>query len=285
MITFALRNLKLFFRDRASVFFSLLAVFIIIGLYVLFLGDTVMADMEGVPAARFLMDSWIMAGLLAVTAVTTTMGAVGVVVEDRARGIAQDFQTSPIKRSTIVGGYLLSTLTVGVVMGLVALLLTELYIVANGGSILPIAGLVKVLGLILLSTTVSGAILFFLVSFFKTQNAFGVASTVVGTLIGFLMGIYVPLGVLPPSVQTAIKFFPISHAACLFRQVLMEVPMNLAFAGAPGAVLEEFQTMMGVVFRFGDSAVSPWVSLLILVVTALVFFTLGVWRMLYRSQG
>lgn len=148
------------FRDRASVFFSLLAVFIIIGLYVLFLGDTVMADMEGVPAARFLMDSWIMAGLLAVTAVTTTMGAVGVVVEDRARGIAQDFQTSPIKRSTIVGGYLLSTLTVGVVMGLVALLLTELYIVANGGSILPIAGLVKVLGLILLSTTVSGAILF-----------------------------------------------------------------------------------------------------------------------------
>jgi len=35
MITFALRNLKLFFRDRASVFFSLLAVFIIIGLYVL----------------------------------------------------------------------------------------------------------------------------------------------------------------------------------------------------------------------------------------------------------
>ena len=159
MITFALRNLKLFFRDRASVFFSLLAVFIIIGLYVLFLGDTVMADMEGVPAARFLMDSWIMAGLLAVTAVTTTMGAVGVVVEDRARG-TQDFQTSPIKRSTIVGGYLLSTLTVGVVMGLVALLLTELYIVANGGSILPIAGLVKVLGLILLSTTVSGAILF-----------------------------------------------------------------------------------------------------------------------------
>ncbi len=34
------RNLALFFRDRANVFFSLLAVFIIIGLYALFLGET-----------------------------------------------------------------------------------------------------------------------------------------------------------------------------------------------------------------------------------------------------
>ena len=34
------RNLKVFFRDRSSVFFSLLAVFIIIALYAVFLGDT-----------------------------------------------------------------------------------------------------------------------------------------------------------------------------------------------------------------------------------------------------
>ena len=39
MIGFTKRNLKVFFRDKPSVFFSLLAAFIIIGLYVLFLGD------------------------------------------------------------------------------------------------------------------------------------------------------------------------------------------------------------------------------------------------------
>ena len=36
------RNLKLFFRDRMAVFFSLLAVFISITLYVLFLSSTMM---------------------------------------------------------------------------------------------------------------------------------------------------------------------------------------------------------------------------------------------------
>ncbi|MFR1983726.1 MAG: hypothetical protein ACLS4Z_08430 [Christensenellaceae bacterium] len=39
MITFAKRNLLVFFKDKSSVFFSLFAVFIIIGLYALFLGD------------------------------------------------------------------------------------------------------------------------------------------------------------------------------------------------------------------------------------------------------
>lgn len=36
MINLAVRNLKIFFRDKSSVFFSFLSVIIIIGLYVLF---------------------------------------------------------------------------------------------------------------------------------------------------------------------------------------------------------------------------------------------------------
>ncbi|MCK9525301.1 MAG: ABC transporter permease [Limnochordia bacterium] len=285
MITFAGRNLKLFFRDRASVFFSLLAVLIIIGLYVLFLGDTVMGGLEGVTGGRFLMDSWIMAGLMAVTSVTTTMGAVGIVVEDKAKGIAKDFHTSPLKRSTLVGGYLISTIVVGVIMSLVALVLAELYIVGSGGEFLPWGHLFKVLGLVLLSTMASGAMIFFLVSFFKTQNSFGVASTVLGSLIGFLMGIYVPIGVLPGAVQTVIKFFPISHAASLFRQTFMEVPMARSFAGAPPEMVGEFMTSLGVVYQIGDSTVSYAASVMILMATAVLFFALGVWRMLAPTKN
>lgn len=280
MITFALRNLKLFFRDRAAVFFSLLAVFIIIGLYVLFLGDMVMSDLDGVSGGRFLMDSWIMAGLMAVTSVTTTMGAVGVVVDDKAKGIAKDFYTSPLKRTTLVGGYLISTIVVGVIMSMVALVLAELYIVGSGGGFLPWKNLLEVLGLIILSTMASGAMMFLIVSFFKTQNSFGVASTVLGTLIGFLMGIYVPIGVLPSAVQTVIKIFPISHAAALFRQVFMEVPMAISFAGAPPEMVEGFQTMLGVTYQLGGGTMSFLGSIMILAVTATLFFVLGVWRML-----
>jgi multidrug/hemolysin transport system permease protein len=57
------RHLKLFFRDKASVFFSLLSVIIIIALYVLFLGDMISGSMADTPGFRYVMDSWIMAGI------------------------------------------------------------------------------------------------------------------------------------------------------------------------------------------------------------------------------
>jgi multidrug/hemolysin transport system permease protein len=59
MINLIKRNLKLFFRDRTSVFFSLLAVFLIIGLYVLFLGNMMVNNLKSLLAenARFTIDS------------------------------------------------------------------------------------------------------------------------------------------------------------------------------------------------------------------------------------
>ena len=65
MFNLAVRNLKIFFRQKSAVFFSLLSVFIIIGLYVLFLGD-VWTDYfpEGLSEAENLMNNWIIAGIV-----------------------------------------------------------------------------------------------------------------------------------------------------------------------------------------------------------------------------
>ena len=83
MITFAKRNLLVFFKDKSSVFFSLFAVFIIIGLYALFLGDMMAEQVAGLENGRFVMDSWISAGLIAITPVTSTMGALGAIIADK----------------------------------------------------------------------------------------------------------------------------------------------------------------------------------------------------------
>lgn len=276
MINFMLRNLKIFFRDKSAVFFSLLAVFIIIGLYALFLGDVWAEDYSDIENARYLMDSWIMAGLLAVTSVTTTMGALGIMVADKAKNIIKDFQSSPASRSALAGGYILSAFVIGVIMSVVALILAEIYILANGGELLTGTKMLQVLALILLSSLASTSILFFLASFFKSLNAFSTASTVIGTLIGFLTGIYLPVGVLPEAIQYVVKIFPISHAAVLFRQILMEAPLQEAFAQAPAESLAEFKTMMGVTFRFGDTLLSPHGSILVLLVTAGLFYGLSI---------
>lgn len=273
---FAIRNLKLFFRDKSAVFFSLLSVFIIIGLYVLFLGDMMVNNMTEIKDARFLMDSWIMAGLLGITSMTTTMGAFGVMVDDRAKKIAKDFFTSPLKRSSVAGGYIVSTLIIGVLMSLVALVLAELYIISSGGEILPVSAAFETLALIVLAVISSSSMVFLAVSFFKSQNAFAAASTVIGTLAGFLTGIYIPVGNLPSAVQLVVKVFPVSHAAVLFRQVFMKVPIEAAFSQAPALMEENFRKNLGVVFEIGDTALKPVWSILYLIVATVVFYTLAV---------
>jgi len=273
MINFMKRNLLVFFKDRASVFFSLLSVFIIIGMYALFLGDVWTSGMEGVPGARNLMDRWIVAGLIAVTSVTTTMGAFGTMVEDKSKKIVKDIRSSPMPRVSIAGGYILSAFVIGVIMCVIALVLCQLYLLSEGGTMFTGMQFLKIFGLILLSTFSNTALVLFFVSFFQSNNAFSIASTIIGTVIGFLTGIYIPIGQLPAGVQTVIKVFPPSHSALLLRQVIMEDAIKTGFAGAPVDVVNDFKEMLGVTFQVGGKTVAPLTSILILVVAG--FFFLG----------
>lgn len=284
MIGFAKRNLLIFFRDKTSVFFSLLAVFIIIGLYALFLGDVWVNSFGDMTGVRYLMDSWIMAGLLAVTSVTTTMGAFGIMVDDKTKKIIKDITSSPLKHSRIAGGYILSSYLIGCIMSFITLVLAEIYVVANGGELLGPAALAKVAGLILLSTFANTSIVLFVVSFFKSSNAFATASTIIGTIIGFLTGIYLPIGQLPEGVQWVIKLFPVSHSAVLFRQVMMADPLSVTFAGAPAETVHEFEEMMGVTYEFGGTTATPLLSILVLIATAAVFYVLSIWNLSRKKR-
>jgi len=284
MIGFTKRNLLVFFKDKSSVFFSLLAVFIIIGLYALFLGDVWVRSLDGASGARYLMDSWIMAGILSVTSATATMGAFGIMVEDKVKKIAKDINSSPLKRSGIAGGYIASAYLIGVIMSLVAFALAEIYIVINGGAFLSASAALQVFALILLSSLANTSIILFMVSFFKSGNAFATASTIIGTLIGFLTGIYLPIGQLPEAIQWIIKVFPVSHSAALFRQVMMADPIGKTFAGAPAETVKSFEQMMGVVFKFGETEVSALTSVIILAVTAAVFYGLSILRLSRKSK-
>ncbi|MCL4417895.1 MAG: ABC transporter permease [Actinobacteria bacterium] len=275
LINLVKRNLKLYFRDRTSVFFSLLAVFIIIMLYVLFLGNMMVGNLKEMLGnnARFAIDSWVMAGLLSVTSITTTMGAFGTLVEDKTKKIIKDFSSAPLKRSTLAGGYIVGSFIIGLIMSIVTLIIAEVYIIANGGKLIGLLLLAELLGIMLLSVFASSAMVFFIASFFKTNSAFGTASTIIGTLIGFLTGIYIPIGSLPSGVQTIIKIFPTSHAAVLFRQIMMRAPMSAAFKNAPVQAATSFKQAMGVVFYVGNKELSPLINILVLVATGIIFYT------------
>jgi len=274
------RNVKLYFRDKANMLFSLLSIFIIIILYIVFLGhnwrNVMMAYLD---YADVLLYSWLAAGVVAVATITTTLGAFRVIVDDRLKKIDKGFYASPVNRKSIVAAYLLSAFIVGVIMSSITFVFFSLYIIWLGGSLLSIVGHLQVLGIIMLSTLSGTAMVCFLTSMIKSSGAFTSISTIIGTLVGFLAGIYFPIGVLPESVQTVIKLFPPSYGGMLLRRVMMEDPIVQSFYGIPTEYIDEFKETMGVVYNFGDYEVTPIIGVLILLGTAVVFFGLSIWSM------
>jgi len=285
ILSLTMRNLKIFFRDRMSVFFSFLSVFITIGMYVLFLGDMMERNVGPVDGARFVADSWIMAGLLAMVSISSTMGAYGIMVEDRTKKIMRDFRAAPLPRTALVGGYVLGALAIGLALSLVTFMLGQLYIVAYGGQLLSLPSTLKVLGIMVVTVVSSAAMMIFLVSLFDSNNAYSAAASVLGALIGFMMGIYIPLGVLPAGVQYVVRFFPPSHGAALFRQVMMEDAMVKSFASAPTAAVDEFKRTFGVVFDYGSFTADTTTHVAFLLGSAVVFFALATWNLSRKGGG
>lgn len=282
-IKMTVRNLRVFFRDKMAVFFSFLSVIIIIGLYALFLANVQVSAIQnivgkGVTGVRFMVDSWIMAGLLAVQSVTVTLGALAVLINDRQKKLSADFLVAPLKRSTLLASYVASSFIIGLVVSLVGLFAMEGYILLSGGQMLSVFALLKVIGVMVLNLLLGTFMMFFFVSFIKTIGAYSTMSTIVGTAIGFLTGIYIPSGVLPEAAQSIIKLVPISHAAALFRQIFMAEPLAQTFAGAPAQALAHYRLEYGVDFMLADKLMEPWMFLAYIAGATVVFALLSLWR-------
>lgn len=277
------RNLLVFFRDRSSVFFSMLAPFIVIGVYVLFLGNAY-SDGFGGMDVTFMMDRWIMAGLLGVTIISTTMGAFAIMVADRSKNTLKDFYSSPVSRSKLTGGYVISSFIIGFIMTLITFALAEIFIVSRGGEVLGLTAFLKTLVILVLTNLCNTAIIFFVVTLLSSENAFATASSIVGTMVGFLTGIYVPIGSLPAAVQWVIKIFPPSHSVSLLRQVMMEKPLAETLAADTEGKLEGIKEELGIVLKVGSHDIPPMVSVLLLVVCGAVFYILSIYSLSRKKK-
>lgn len=270
------RNLKVFFRDKGAVLMSMFAVFVVIGLYALFLGDQLVSDfsMTDEDTARAIVNSWVIAGIIGVSTMTSSLGALGVMVEDRAQGIERDFLTSPLRRSAIAGAYAISTYCVGCILSLVTFLLGEAYIVMTGGEALTASQSMQMIGGILLAAASSGSIVFFIASFLRTSSSYSAVSLVIGVAIGFITGCYIPIGAISDEVAMAVKLFPVSHSTSYFRMIMTDKPLADALAGAPAGMLEDMQEALGVYYVIGDEKTTMMSAIVVMIITAVVFFGL-----------
>ena len=285
MINLANRNLKMYLRDLSGVFFSFLAILIIIGLYVLFLGDQMKAGVSDIEGGSLLIDIWVMSGIIAVTSFTTALGACGIMVEDRVKKNFKDFMSSPLRRSQIVGGYVLCACVASLMMCISIFAAVAVFLNTSKMPELGFTKIMQIIGVIFLSALSSSAVVLFITSYIKSNGAYGSISTLLGTLIGFVTGMYFPVGILSENVQWVIKFFPTSHACVLLRQIMMEGQMEVVFAGTPAKYIEDFEKEMGIVYSYGEYIGTTGFHVGVLIVTAVVFSVLAIMNMSKKAKA
>lgn len=278
-----LRNVKLYLRDKAAVFFSFLSVIIILALYILFLGkmqrNNLPAEVLNLDGGDWLISSWIMAGILTVSTVTVPLGAVGNLIDDRADGLLNDFYTSPISRNILALSYLISAWIIGFIMVMVNLVVGQVYVLLNGGELLSILGYVELIGLVVLCIMAFSSFFFFLSLYIRTRNAYGTLATLVGTFIGFLGGIYIPIGVLGKTVQNVMNSLPTAHAVTIIRQIYMRGAIDKVFGEAPEEVYNGYALFNGVEISIGNYQLSSLEMVLSLAIFMVVFYSLSVWKL------
>lgn len=262
------RHMLRYLKDRTAVFFSFLSVLILLVLYILFIGRSYtsgLPDMFPEKLKTFLVVSLTMGGVLVINSMSLSLGIMGTFVEDIGKRNIDAFLVTPIKRWKVIISYYLSTIIVTSILSLMMWSLTILYVGIASGYWYSISVILRASGLLVLYTLISTSIMIFLVTLIKSINAFGALSGILGTLVGFTSGIYMPLEVLGNGVKQAASINPFTHMSVLLKQVLLEEPLAITqplFSGYE-ASYEQMLIMYGTVNNgiFGIDINMLWIFL------------------------
>lgn len=279
------RNILVYSRDRSNIFFSLLSMLIIIGLMVVFLGkmnadgviDLLQEFGEGRNTAadranvEQLVMLWTLAGIVVVNSITITLSMVGIMVEDEVHRKLSSFYVTPVKRGVFVFSYVLAAIIMGIIMCTLTVVIGEAYVVTTGGSLLPAAVLGEIFIYIVLNVFTSASMVFLIANFVHSQSAFGGLSTIIGTLVGFLAGIYLPMGMLPEKVQNILKCFPLLHGSSFMRKAFTGEILAKTFAGCPEELITGYKEYMGITVVSDGKVISTTFQIAFLLISGIIF--------------
>ena len=241
MLALLKRNFILYFRNRSGVFFSLLGALISFLLYIIFLQKNLTDAWSQLPDNTNLLNNWLMGGTLAVTGITTSFTALTQMVQDRENQVDQDLFLTDLGSWGLQVSYLISSIIISFVMQVFMFAVMSLYFRESP----VISYLPEITLIMLLSSLLSSVVNILLIYRFQSVDSLGKLATIVGTASGFLVGTYIPIGVLPDFAQIIMKCTPATYIASLYRQILMKERLETAFTGN-SSLLQEFQEKMGI---------------------------------------
>ncbi|WEV61163.1 ABC transporter permease [Streptococcaceae bacterium ESL0729] len=271
-----MRNLKLYFKEPLAIFFSLLSSLIILILYFAFLREGYLSNLSGLPGRDKFSDLWLLAGLLAVTGITVCFQSMAQLVIDHSSGKLQYFRLTDTRASAIYLGYFFSSFIIGSLMQILIYLISAGVFYIKDGLIPGVHNLLPLIIAILLNSLLSASLGLVITGLVKARSSLNSLGTIIGTLSGFLTGVYIPIGSLPNLGQNIIKLFPGAYSAALFREILLKDQLTDTFKQLPAAAQDSYREIFGIGLKLNGQLTTPLENILIILTSSIVLALLSI---------
>lgn len=278
------RNVKLFFKDKAMFFTSLITPAILLVLYSTFLAnvyrDSFISSLpQGFSLSENLINGLVgqelTSSLLAVSCVTVAFCSNFLMVQDKVTGAIKDFTVSPVKPWILSLSYYFANLISTLIVCYAATALCFIYVAATGGWYMTgsevLLTVLDVTLLVLFGNALSSAINFFL----SSQGQISAIGTIVSSCYGFISGAYMPISSFGEGLQKVIYCLPGTYGTALLRNHSMRGALNeMQNQGVPAAVIEKIKASLDCKLNFFGHDVSIAGMYIVLIASIVVLLAI-----------
>ena len=275
MIALFRRNLKIYFSNIIGVIMSCLGALISFFIYIGFLQNNLRSNWQQLPHVTKMLDLWMIAGIVAVSGITTAFQALGQQVSDRETRADADFELTGISRFAENFAYILSGTTVSFFMQIITFIVMAIYFSLVDHITIPQSAYLPGLLYILVGAIAATLLDEIIVLFMHSSTTFSRLSAVLGAAAGFAVATYLPYGILVSQAQSLVKLVPSSYEAAALRYFLLKQTL----ATFPANVKLHLTNYLGIQFKMNNWRLNNMlvlllmIAILILVIGLLSFIT------------
>lgn len=220
------RNLSLFRKNWKNVLLCFITVFIVYGLYIIFLRDFMIqsvssSGLDGCAVEEF-TDRLMLSGLLIVVNTTTCFGIMQLCIHDAESGIRRDYLIAPIRKAQLLIGYWITSILVSFLYTCFAYSMILIYCLAAYQMILSLHDILISILILLISSILNSELLLCMITFIKDTTSFSTFGNLYGMLAGFLAGTYLPYDLYPEKLKQILFYYPPTHLTSFMRQIFLK---------------------------------------------------------------
>lgn len=292
------RHILVLFRNKIRMFFTVMAPLIIFAVYILFLRDLELTSVQSAinqinsekgldinfqqykNFIETIVDSWMLSGIIAISTITVSLQTNNIIVNDKENGVNRDFVSSPIGKVVLIASYFLYNFIVTVIICIIFLIICFIYLACLNEFVLTFADILQILGILLYSSVSSVLFTVFICSFIKRDATMGSVIMIFSTAVGFIMGAYMPLGMMPDWVGNICGFFPGTYTCALLRYSFLSAPINnlaaqLTSVAGGSELISAVSENFGFNLMFFGKAVDPSYQSLVLGIFSLLLIAVN----------